>query len=161
MKKTQIFAVGTAGLVVGVAGGFGLALYSGKGITSAGTSIAQQYQVGFEAIASRTGVPKPPDKVLTDAQNVLALNTVLVGQHFAQIKDEQTRSEVVRISRLIDANPKLHAQMTNQSARWASEARRCILDHAAQPEQVVSCVRESPNAMKAGQPKLEGRVADL
>lgn len=159
MTLSKWIIAGAVGLVLGSAGGFCLAIYASSSIVAPGDAVAREYEVHFGSIASRNGIPKSAEAALLDAQNLQALNTVLVGLHFAQIEDEQLRAEVVRITRLIDSNPDLRGQVTGQNAAWADETRECILKNESRPDEVVSCVRNAPSAMKVGEPTQAGRTA--
>lgn len=134
-------------LVLGVLGGYAFR-WANHDIGTPGDVAARQYQGLFEVIASRKGVAKTPEQVIIDAQNVLALHTIIVGQQFKTISDDRMLAEVVRITKLIDANPSLQAPLVNQSARWAANTRRCIVDKFSDKNAVVACVRNAENAMQ-------------
>lgn len=114
---------------------------------SSGHRLFQNFELSFDRLASRSGTPKSTEQLRSYGIAVLSLQTTVLGQGFDRVENDQEREEIVRVVRLIEANPKLQRSIADETTRSAAVSRRCILDKYSNPSEVAQCVDSSLRAL--------------
>ncbi len=104
------------------------------------TNMSVDLENAFLRVAKADGTPRPPDIIVRNAENNLAMATINTGKLYPEFRREGTRDAVVMCFRRIDAN---RAGLQPGNDLWTAEAdrvRACVIRFAADNKQAAECL---------------------